>query len=154
MTVVTENARISPLDRKAREALARSLDRPEVIAVYLIGSQARGSAGPLSDVDVAALHLPGLTSRQRLDLRLDLAARAGEALGTSEVDVVLLNGAPPLIRQRALHDGILLVDRDPAQRIRFAVRTINDYVDTEPLRKLLSQRLRQSIAEDSFGRLG
>jgi predicted nucleotidyltransferase len=154
MTVVTESARASPLDRKVREALARSLDRPEVVSAYLIGSQARGSAGPLSDVDVAVLHIADLTPRQRLDLRLSLAASAGEALGTSEVDVVLLNGAPPLIRQRALHDGVLLIDRDPAQRIRFGVRTINDYVDTEPLRTLLSRRLRESIEEDGFGRRG
>jgi uncharacterized protein len=140
VTVVDENSRVPALDPAARSRLAAALDRPEVIAAFLIGSQARGSAGPLSDVDLAILHPPGLGSRERLDLRLSLAAAAGAALGTSEVDVVLLNDAPPLIRHRALRDGIRLVDREPKERIKFTVRTLNDYVDTEPLRRL--ERLR------------
>jgi uncharacterized protein len=103
-------------------------------------------------VDVAILHTPELTSRDRLDLRLSLGASAGEALGTSEVDIVLLNDAPPLLRHRALRDGVRLVDREPGKRIEFEVRTLNDYVDTEPLRQFLARRLRASLDEDSFGR--
>jgi uncharacterized protein len=152
MTIVDENSRVPALDADAKARLARALDRPEVFAAYLIGSQARGSAGPLSDVDVAILHGPDLTPSKRLDLRLALAAAAGSALGTSEVDVVLLNGAPPLLRHRALRDGVRLLDNRPKERIAFQVRTLNDYVDTEPLRQLLSNRLRRSITEDSFGR--
>lgn len=132
--------------------LASALDRPEVVAAFLIGSQARGSAGLLSDVDVAILHAPGLTSRERLELRLSLSASAGAALKTPEIDIVLLNGAPPLLRHRALRDGIRLLDHSPAARIDFEVQTLNDYVDTEPLRRLVSGRLRKSIAEDRFGR--
>jgi uncharacterized protein len=152
VTVIDENSRVPALDPAARSRLAAALDRPEVAAAFLIGSQARGSAGPLSDVDLAILHIPGLGSRERLDLRLSLIAAAGAALGTSEVDVVLLNDAPPLIRHRALRDGVRLVDRKPKERIDFQVRTMNDYVDTEPLRRLVSRRLRKSVAEDSFGR--
>jgi hypothetical protein len=152
MTVIDERSRVAPLDRDALRRLADALEVPQVIAAYLIGSRARGSSGPLSDVDVAVLHAPDLTPRERLDLRLSLAERAGSALSTSEVDVVLLNGAPPLIRHRALRDGLSLVDSDPARRIDFEVRTLNEYVDTEPLRRLLASRLRESLAEDRFGR--
>lgn len=152
MTVADQTSRVPHLDAEAIARLTAALDRPEVIAAFLIGSQARGSAGPLSDVDVAILHVRGLGSRERLDLRLALAASAGDALGTPEVDIVLLNGAPPLLRHRALRDGILLLDHDPKERIAFQVRTLNDFVDTEPLRQLVARRLRKSIAEDSFGR--
>jgi hypothetical protein len=152
MTVVDESSRVPALDAAAMSRLASALDRPEVMAAFLFGSQARGTAGPLSDVDVAILHDPGLASRERLDLRLALAASAEAALGTSEVDIVLLNGAPPLLRHRAIRDGIRFLDRRPEKRIGFEVRTMNDYVDTEPLRRLLSSRLRTSIAEDRFGR--
>lgn len=61
---------------------------------------------------------------------------------------MLLNGAPPLLRHRAIRDGVRLLDHRPAERIEFEVRTLNDYVDTEPLRRLLSRRLRGSIVED------
>jgi predicted nucleotidyltransferase len=130
MTVADQKSRVPALDAKSMARLTAALDRPEVVAAFLIGSQARGSAGPLSDVDVAILHVEGLTSSERLDLRLGLGSAAGAALGTSEVDIVLLN----------------------AGRIDFEVRTLNDFVDTEPLRRLLSRRLRRSIAEDRFGR--
>lgn len=65
---------------------------------------------------------------------------------------MILNDAPPLLRQRALRDGKLLLDRDPGARIGFQVRTLNDYVDTEPLRRLRSRQLRRSIEEGTFGR--
>jgi predicted nucleotidyltransferase len=154
MTVVDERSRVAPLDREDLRGLAGALEDPRVVAAYLIGSRARDSSGPLSDVDVAVLHEADLTPRDRLDLRLVLAKRAMEALSTSEVDVVLLNGAPPLIRQRSLRDGVRLLDRDPARRIDFQVRTLHEYVDTEPLRQLLSRRLGESIAADTFGRRG
>src|SRR4051794_4965479 len=106
MTVVDQRSRVPTIDAKAMASLTAALDRPEVVTAYLIGSQARGSAGPLSDVDVAILHTPGLSSRERLDLRLALASSAAAALETPEIDIVLLNGAPPLLRHRALRDGV------------------------------------------------
>jgi predicted nucleotidyltransferase len=152
VTVADQTSLVPDLDPEAIVRLTVALDRPEVVAAFLIGSQARGSAGPLSDVDVAILHAPGLSPRERLDLRLSLAASAGATLGTPEVDIVLLNDAPPLLRHRALRDGILLLDHNSKERISFQVRTLNDFVDTEPLRQLVALRLRRSIAEDSFGR--
>jgi predicted nucleotidyltransferase len=152
VSVADQTSRVPALDARAMERLAAAVDRPEVVAAFLIGSQARGSAGPLSDVDVAILHVPGLASEERLELRLSLGSSAGAALGTPEVDIVLLNDAPPLLRHRSLRDGVRLVDHSPKERIDFEVRTLNDYVDTEPLRRLVSGRLRKSIAEDGFGR--
>lgn len=152
MSVVDEKSRVPDLDAAALQRLREALDQPGVVAAYLIGSRARGTAGPLSDLDLAVLHSADLDTRSRLDLRLKLMADAGAALGTTEIDVLLLNGAPALIRHRALREGMVLVDNDPAARVAFYVRTLNDYVDTEPLRQLVSERLRTSIKEDRFGR--
>jgi predicted nucleotidyltransferase len=105
MTVVDQASRVPAVDAAAISRLTDALDRPGVLAAFLFGSQARGTAGLLSDIDVAVLHTEEITPRQRLDLRLDLASRAGAALGTGEIDVVLLNGAPPLLRDRVLGDA-------------------------------------------------
>jgi predicted nucleotidyltransferase len=43
---LNEKARV-PVDDSARERLARAFDREGVIAAMLIGSQARGTPGPL-----------------------------------------------------------------------------------------------------------
>jgi hypothetical protein len=152
MTVVDERVRVPPLDKAALDRLAQALDREGVIAAMLIGSQARGAAGPLSDVDVGVWHKPGLDPAARLQLRLDLIGAAARALGTGEVDVVLLNGATPLMRHRAIRDARRLVERDGAERVRLETRAVLDYLDTAPLRAELRRSLRRRIAEGRYGR--
>jgi predicted nucleotidyltransferase len=152
VTVIDQRARVPRLDRAALDRLAGALDREGVVAAMLIGSQARGSAGPLSDVDVGVWHKPGLDSKALLKLRLELTDAAARALGTDEVDVVLLNGATPLMRHRAIRDARRLVERDPKARVRLEARAVLDYLDTAPLRAELARGLRHRIEEDRFGR--
>jgi uncharacterized protein len=152
MVVVNEQSRVPPLDDAALERLRDALDREGVVAAMLIGSQARGNPGPLSDVDIAVWHDPGLDSRGRFDLQVDLASDAGRALSTDEVDVVLLNNAPPLMRHRAIRDGKRLVERDHDGRVRLETRAILDYLDTAPLRVELGRGMRRRMKEGRFGR--
>lgn len=152
MTVRNESSRVPAVDARARERLAEALDREGVVAAMLIGSQARGTTSPLSDVDLAVWHEPGLDPARRLRLQLDLVAAAEGALGTDEVDLVMLNRAPPLLRQRAVRDGVRLVERDPRARVRLESRALLDFLDTKPLRAELSRGLRHRIEEGRFGR--
>lgn len=152
MTVVDQDFRVPPLDDSALSRLASALESPEVVAAFLFGSQARGTAGPLSDIDVAILHVDGLSPRGRLDLRLGLATEASAALATEEIDMVLLNGAPPLLRDRVMRDAIALIDRAPDVTRSFREATERDYAATESEREDLSLRLRRRMREGSFGR--
>jgi predicted nucleotidyltransferase len=105
--------------------------RSDVMAVYLFGSTARGTARAGSDIDVAVLFdapPPRALSGPRLALEGDLE----RALGTP-VDLVALNDAPVDLRTRVLRDGRLLVERDPSARIAFEVRTRNEAFDLEPV---------------------
>lgn len=152
MTIVDERSRVPPLDEAALGRLAQALDREDVVAASLIGSHARGSAGPLSDVDVGVWHDPKLDSPRRLQLRLELARDCCRVLETDEVDIVLLNGASPLMRHRAVRDGRRLIERDHATRVLLEAGTIVEYLDTEPLRAELARGLRHRIEEGRFGR--
>jgi uncharacterized protein len=152
MTVVNESSRVPPIDAAARERLAHAFDREGVVAAMLIGSQARGETHPLSDVDIAVWHEPGLDPSQRLELQLDLIGAAEGALGTDEIDLVMLNRAPPLMRQRAIRDAVRLVERDRDERVRMETRAILDYCDTVPLRAHFGRALRRRIEEGTFGR--
>jgi predicted nucleotidyltransferase len=152
MTVVNEHSRVPPMDAAALDRLAHALDREGVVAAMLIGSQARGNAGPLSDIDVGVWHEPDLDPSQRLSLQLGLAVAAGSALGTDEVDIVMLNRAPPLLRHRAIRDAVRLVERDPKRRVRFEANALLEFLDTKPLRAEASRGLRKRIEEDRFGR--
>lgn len=152
MTKVDERASVPSIDVARRERLVRALDRDHVVAAMLFGSQASGRAGPLSDVDIAVWLDPHLAGEQRSALRTELSLAAVEALGTDEIDVVVLNQAPPLLRHRALKGGLRLFERDPRARVRLETAALLDYFDTAPLRETLAAGRRRRIEEGRFGR--
>jgi uncharacterized protein len=101
-----------------------------LVAAYLFGSQARGTASAASDVDIALLMASAPTTLD--DLQLDVAADLERELGL-QVDLIVLNHAPPDLIHRVLRDGELLVENDRSARIRFEVRARNDYFDLAPV---------------------
>lgn len=110
--------------------------RHGVVLAYLYGSQARGEAGPLSDVDVAVGFAPDVPPAERFRRTLQLSAELGALLQRSDVSVVDVAGASPLLRHRVYLDGRLLHCPDRREHVRFATRAVRDYVDTEPLRRV------------------
>ncbi|MDY0003425.1 MAG: nucleotidyltransferase domain-containing protein [Polyangia bacterium] len=100
-----------------------------ILAAWLFGSVARDEAGPGSDVDVAVLL--GRSPRSLAELPLDLEDHLERTLGL-KVQVVALNEAPADLVHRVLLDGVLLLDRDPAARVRFEVQRRNEYFDLLP----------------------
>ena len=102
-----------------------------LVAVYLFGSRARGTATDRSDVDVAVLYAEAPAAGLE-GLGLDLEADLERALGLP-VQIVVLNTAPVDLVHRVLRDGHLLLDRDRSRRIRFEVKARNEYFDLQPL---------------------
>jgi predicted nucleotidyltransferase len=104
---------------------------PEIVAVYLFGSQARKTATARSDVDLAVLYTeapPRSLDGLPLDLEADL-----ERVLRLPVQIVVLNRAPVDLVHRVLRDGTLLLDRDPSRRIRFEVKARNEFFDLQPV---------------------
>ena len=102
-----------------------------LLAAYLFGSVARGTAGARSDVDVAVLYAASPPATLE-GLPLDLEDRVRH-LVRRPVQVIVLNTAPVSLVHRVLRDGVLLLDRDPSSRIRFEVRARNEYFDLQPI---------------------
>ena len=106
----------------------------DVVAVYLYGSRARGTASSGSDIDLGVL-LKGVPPS-----RLRSTARTIESDIEKAVHIpaeaVVLNTASPDLIHRVLRDGILLLDRDRAARIRFEIQARNEYFDLAPIRRL------------------
>jgi predicted nucleotidyltransferase len=104
---------------------------PSIVAVYLYGSRARGDATRESDIDLAILYAespPRTLEGLPLDLEADLERRL-----SLPVQAIVLNHAPPDLVHRVLRDGRLLLDRNRAQRIRFEVKTRNEFLDLQPI---------------------
>lgn len=101
----------------------------EIIAVYLFGSQARGTADTLSDMDVAILLRDG-QSRERLWAVEDqLAVAVSDSLQNSNVDLVILNTAPLTFQFEVIATGELLLSNDEAARTDFEVAVMTRYWD-------------------------
>ena len=113
--------------------------------VYLFGSFAKGTNTVLSDIDFAFLFDSRYDKHELFEIRLDLISSL-QKLMTEEVDVVILNLAPPLLKFEAIN-GILLHEKNRATKVAFEVKTINEYLDTKYLRKVQSQYLFKRISE-------
>lgn len=122
----------STLEQAVRDVVATA--PPEILAVYLYGSQARGTARVGSDVDLAVL-LAGDPPRTLRSAPRDLEARVESRLRLP-VEIVVLNEAPADLVHRVLRDGTVLLDRDRPARLRFEVQSRNEYFDLAPLRRL------------------
>jgi uncharacterized protein len=106
-----------------------------VVAAWLFGSVARGTAHARSDVDVAVLRTRDEAPRELADLPLDLEDDLARRL-RRRVQVVDVGRAPADLVHRVLRDGVLLVDRDRARRVRFEVASRNRYFDMAPVWRL------------------
>jgi uncharacterized protein len=119
---------LAPIEGRLRTLLDAA--PADAVAAYLFGSQARGTAGPRSDVDLGMLlsRTPAPTLEGYL---FDYEAALERDL-RRPVQLIVLNTAPPDLVHRVLRDGRLLLDRDPSARIRFEVRSRNEYFDLLP----------------------
>jgi predicted nucleotidyltransferase len=106
-----------------------------VVLAYLFGSQARGEAWTHSDIDVAVLLEGYPDDAQCFDMRLEIIGGLMELLNSNDVDVLILNQAPPALGYAVLRDGILLYCRDHQARVEYQLHTVNEYLDFEPILK-------------------
>jgi uncharacterized protein len=106
----------------------------EVSAAYVFGSVAARRARPNSDVDIAVLLEIAVIPKDLLEYRLSLMADIRNLLKTPDVDVVVLNEAPPALAQNVISKGRLIFERSRSARIRFQIRTLNEFLDTQPMR--------------------
>jgi predicted nucleotidyltransferase len=117
-----------------RQALVEYfVSRREVVLAYLYGSQARGNAGPLSDVDFAVLLAGRPAESVCFDVRLEITGDLMALLKTNDVDVAVMNCVPVSLRYRVLRDGELLFCRDRDSMIAFRLHTVNEYLDFKPI---------------------
>jgi len=80
---------------------------PGVVSAYLFGSHARGSAHRQSDIDVGVLLSRDFfpSDKDRFDERVRLSAALVDALDCNDIDVVVLNDAPPVFARNVVTAG-------------------------------------------------
>jgi len=125
---------------------------PEVVAVYLFGSSARGDRGERSDVDIAVLTRAREISQRRSRSLVRYVQAACDALRTDNVDVVLLHRAPIALRHEVFREGKPLLVRDPGALSRFRLESSREYLDTIPLRRTFEEAFFRRVRRNGFAR--
>lgn len=130
-----------------RQALIDTLAGEEAVAaVYLFGSLSRGTAGPLSDIDIGLLLVDGGRADDTVCERtLETLCRR---LQTSRIDVISLADATMPLRYHIVRDGSLVLCRDAAALERFIAESIFQYLDFKPLRDRAFGLVRDAILEN------
>lgn len=105
----TASAGSAELERRLSQAL---LQREEVLEAYLFGSRATGRAQAHSDLDVAVYVDERRCAAPAYGYAAELISYLMSALGTNEVDLVVLNRAPPVLYHRVLRDGRRILARN------------------------------------------
>jgi predicted nucleotidyltransferase len=130
------------------EAIVQCISlKREIHAAYLFGSVVTGKTRRDSDVDVAVLLSDRMSASKRFEYRLKLISDLGAALQRSDVDVVILNDASPLLAHRVLSKGKLILEQSPSARIRFQVMIANRYADLVPAYETYIRYLKKSVKE-------
>jgi predicted nucleotidyltransferase len=102
----------------------------DVRLLYLFGSQVDGDTGPMSDYDFAALVDTSVDGRRAV---VTLAHELSQVLGTTDVDVVLLNRAPAELGYAVITQGTLIFEQDAATRIEYEADVLSRYADYLPI---------------------
>jgi len=111
---------------------------------YLFGSYANSMEGPLSDIDLAVY------VDKRLDffsIRLRLLDELSRLLKDHPFDLIILNTAPLTLQYEIIRQGIVLKE-NKNRRVPFETAVLRRYLDTEPIRLLHMQKLKQSFAKE------
>ena len=123
------------INKKIQDFFSRKRDSA---AVYLFGSVLRLGVNNAEDVDVAVLYdddkMPD--EFQRIKEQQDLSDYLKK-----DVDLIILNNAPPILRMQVLKKGKLIVLKNRKAKNNFFVRTINEYFDLKQIRKPIEQKL-------------
>jgi predicted nucleotidyltransferase len=115
-------SRFDSLLRSATDAVLELF--PDIEALYVFGSIARGEATAESDLDLAVLMATPIEPLVRFDMQRDLSARLGR-----DVDLVDLHNANSVLRSEVVNGGVSLFQRDPMRTLEFEARVLGEYAD-------------------------
>lgn len=111
---------------KIKKVTRPILKRHGIAMAYLFGSHARGSAGAMSDIDIAVLTQDGV----RFDrIENQLFHNLAIELKTDNIDLVNIRTASPLLAHRAVIRGAAILPHDRHREALLKTSIIHRYED-------------------------
>ncbi|MBC8067251.1 MAG: nucleotidyltransferase domain-containing protein [Deltaproteobacteria bacterium] len=134
----------APVLERIRATLERG---PPLRFAILFGSQARGTARPDSDFDIAIAPARALTLAEENALAMELERTLGAA-----VDLVDVAAARPALRWRIARDGIVLSSSPTTAAARFLAQSGIEHDELAELERDAMRRFRARLAAPGGGR--
>lgn len=106
-----------------------SSNRYKIKLAYIFGSYARCKTHSDSDIDIAILL--DKTSKFSMDDKSKIVSELMLILGTSKIDLVILNNANPVITYEVIRDGKIVFMNPDFDLINFKANAIQKYQDTK-----------------------
>lgn len=123
---------------------------PDVVFAYLFGSIAEGRKRVRGDVDIA-VYLVESEMSFCLRKEKELYSKMTSMLGRSDIDLIILNRTPTVLKYRALKTGKLLVSKDDKLRINYVTKVMLRYFELkrhiEEYDKELYKRIRSEASK-------
>ncbi len=114
--------------RKEIKGIVAALRKdPEILAIILYGSRARGENTPVSDIDLCVVLMPAVRSA------LDLSRKKLAFASNFSEHISIFQQLPIYIRQRVLKEGKLLFSRDTDALYEVAFAFIRELFHFEPI---------------------
>ena len=113
---------------------------------YLFGSQAAGKSGPLSDLDIG-VYLDGRVNH--LTYRLKLLEKLIKITNKENIEIIILNMAPPLLKYEVIRHNHIIKDNMP-HRVIFETEVLRDYLDTAYLRHIHRESIKEKIKTGEY----
>ena len=118
------------MKRKIVDRVVEDLKKyPEVVAIVLYGSYAKGKEKPLSDIDIAVI-----LKDQNLEAEVS-------SFSSNILDVVPFHRLPLYIQFEVLKYGKVLFSRDREYFMDVKKKTLRDYLEMSYLYKRMSRRI-------------
>lgn len=116
---------------------------------YLFGSEARGEAGDLSDLDIAIYFVDQYSQTEQAFIKGYLI-ELGKKYFNTPIDIVLLDQADLYLRYLIVKDGIPVKDSLDGSRAEFESLTLRTYFDFQYYADIYNRAIIESIKNQTY----
>lgn len=131
MEIVKNRPEFNIIRKKLKHCFAK---REEILFSFLFGSIANDKSTGISDIDIAIM-----LDKSKLDksknpygYKAELLAQLISLLSFNDIDLIILNEAPLLLKHRIVQSGIEIYTKDEKLSSEFRIKVMEQYLDLKP----------------------